>query len=84
MKSGPSRRRLFGSDRLEKFLLEMAVKHFTTGELIAMARYLATPEGQSSLQKQPIIAAECMKFGGSEFQRILLKRHPELRTRSGT
>ena len=68
----------FGKGRLEQVLLEAMVKYYTEGELIQFARFLASPDGQSSLLKYPQITAEIMQYGASEFQRIYLQRHPEL------
>ena len=68
----------FGNGRLEEVLLDAMVKYYTEAELVQFARFLASPEGQSSLLKYPEIMAETMQIGASEFQRIYLNRHPEL------
>jgi hypothetical protein len=69
---------VFGGGRLERMLADMIVKHYTASEILELARFLASPVGQSSLQKQPAMMAEMMALGQSEFNRVLLKRHPEL------
>lgn len=68
----------FGGGKLESMVLEMMVKHFTEAEIVQLARFLASPVGQSSLQKQQGMVLEMMQFAQREFERILLKRHPEL------
>jgi hypothetical protein len=68
----------FGGGRLEQAMMNMMVKHYTEGEIIELARFLASPVGQSSLQKQQVIMAEMMASGQKEFLRVLLQRHPEL------
>jgi hypothetical protein len=69
---------VFGGGRMERMIADIMVKHYTASEIVGLARFLASPVGQSSLQKQPAIMAEMMALGRSEFQRVLLKRHPEL------
>jgi hypothetical protein len=69
---------IYGRGRFEQYMLEILVKYYSTAELLALARYMGSPEGQSSLQKQPLILQETMTFGAAEFQRVLRKRHPEL------
>ncbi len=66
----------FGEGRLETFLLDLMVKHYSTEELVLLSQFMGKPEGQSALQKQAAIMEESMQFGASEFQRIYAKRHP--------
>lgn len=68
----------FGGGRIEKIMFDMMVKYYTETEMVQLARFLASPVGQSSLQKQQAMMLELMQFGAEEFARILLKRHPEL------
>jgi len=69
---------VFGGGRLESIIRGLMVKYYTESEIVGLARFLASPVGQSSLQKQQAILAEMMAFGQSEFQRVLLERHPDL------
>lgn len=71
-------REAFGGGRLEEVMAATMVKYFSTEEILAMARFLASPEGQAGLRKQPQMLTELMAFGQQEAQRILVQRHPEL------
>jgi hypothetical protein len=68
----------FGKEKMESMLAEIMVKHYTEAELVQFARFLASPVGQSSLQKYPAMMAEAMEWGKQEFQRVLLQHYPEL------
>jgi hypothetical protein len=68
---------VYGGGKIERILLDLMVKHYTEGEIVQLARFLASPAGQSSLQKQPAIMIEMFQFGQQEFQRVFLQRHPE-------
>jgi hypothetical protein len=65
-----------GGDRLESQLLAMMVKYYSTAEIMALARFLESPEAQSALQKQQLVLAESMEFGAKEFVRVFNERHP--------
>ncbi|HUK74123.1 MAG TPA: DUF4062 domain-containing protein [Candidatus Bathyarchaeia archaeon] len=69
---------VFGGGKLERLTMEMMVKYYTEAELVELARFLASPVGQSSLQKQQAMMAEVLTIGQQEFQRVYLERHPEL------
>ena len=68
----------FGNGRLDQITAEVMVKHYSTEEILELARFMATPEAQSTIRKQPLILAETMKFSQAEILRVLRKRHPEL------
>ncbi len=59
-------------------MADLMVKYYTEAEIVQFARFLASPVGQSSLQKQPVMFAEAIAMGQHEFERVLLKRHPEM------
>jgi hypothetical protein len=69
---------VFGGGKYMEFVMKLMVKHYSTAEIVQLARFLSTPEGQSSLKKYPLMMKDAMEYGASEFQRVLTKRHPEL------
>jgi hypothetical protein len=69
---------IYGNGRYENMVREILIRHYTEGELMHLNRFLASPEGQSSLYKQPLINEEAMERGKREFIELLKKRHPEL------
>jgi hypothetical protein len=69
---------VYGGGKVERILLDLMVKYYTEGEIVQLARFLASPAGQSSLQKQPAMMMEMFEFGQREFQRVFSNRHPEL------
>jgi len=69
---------VFNSDKVKRATLEMIVKYYTEAEIVQLARFRASPVGQSSLLKQQAMMAEMIAYGQGEFQRVLLTRHPEL------
>jgi hypothetical protein len=69
---------IYGGGRFNKLMREILAQHYSEGELVQLARFAASPEGQSSLHKQPLILKESMEMGQREFARLLLKRRPDL------
>ena len=69
---------IYGGGRFNKLMRDILVQHYSEGELVQLARFAASPEGQSSLYKQPLILKESMEMGQREFARLLLKRRPDL------
>jgi hypothetical protein len=67
---------VFEEGRVEKFMLDLYVKHFSTEELTHFARFLGTAEGQSSMEKQQLVTADVMNFAKSEVERVMQKRAP--------
>lgn len=63
---------------IKEHQLEVMVNYCSTAEILELARFMASPEGQASLQKQPLIAAEMMEFGAREAERIQRRRNSEL------
>jgi len=58
----------------ENFMLQLIVKHYSTAEIMAMAEYLSTEEGQSSIQKNPVMMLEAMQFGAYAYERIYAEK----------
>ncbi|GAB3651473.1 hypothetical protein GCM10028791_20320 [Echinicola sediminis] len=58
----------------EKFILHLIVKHYSTAEIMAMAEYLSTAEGQSSIQKNPAMMLEAMHFGAYAYERVYAEK----------
>jgi hypothetical protein len=69
---------IWSSPRFERFMLATMVKHYSTAEIMMLARVLGTAEGQSAMQRAPLLIAEAMQYGESEFKRVLHERYPEL------
>jgi len=69
---------VWSDDNLKRFTIEMMVKHYTEAEIVQLARFRASPVGQSSLWKQQAILAETIAWANREFQRVLLNRYPEM------
>jgi hypothetical protein len=68
---------VYGGGRLDEIMLKLMVKHYSTEEIVQLTRFLASPEGQSSLQKQQAMMTEAIEIGNSEYQRVWRERHPE-------
>jgi hypothetical protein len=64
--------------QIEDRMLELMVKYYSTAEILELARFMASPEGQASMNKQPLMIAEMMDWAKREAQRILARRDPEL------
>src|SRR5690606_28585193 len=69
---------VFGGGRFEHFMQQLMVKHYSSAELVALARFLGTAEGQSASQKQPLVMQEAMNWGQREFMRVMQKRYGPL------
>lgn len=69
---------VFGGGRFENFMQQLMVKHYSSAELVALARFLGTAEGQSASQKQPLVMQEAMSYGQREFLRVLQERYGPL------
>jgi hypothetical protein len=68
----------FTAERIKEVSLDIMVKYYSTEEILELARFLATPEAQAKLSKQPLIITEMMQFGQQEVERVLQRRYPEL------
>lgn len=68
---------VWGGGKLEEFTVKTMVKHYSTRELEAFCRFIASPEAQSALKKQPLILQESMAHGAREVQQALARRYPE-------
>jgi hypothetical protein len=64
--------------QIEERMLDLMVKYYSTGEILELARFMASPEGQATVNKQPLMVAEMMEWGQREAQRVLTRRNPEL------
>src|ERR1051325_2064916 len=74
---------IWGGGRLDKIILDMAVKHFSAEERTQFARFLGTAEGQSSLQKQQLLIADILNFIEGEIERVMKKRGYDLEQPEG-
>ena len=63
-------KRYTGEADLKASCFAMMVKHYSTAEIMQLARHLGTPEAQSALQKQQPVLSESMEFGAREFECI--------------
>ncbi len=55
----------------DKYFFDSTVRHYSTPEIMAMAEYLSTAEGQSSLLKTNDVVMEAMAFGQFAFLKKL-------------
>jgi hypothetical protein len=68
---------VFGEGKLNDILIKMMSSFYTVQEIVQLAAFLASPVGQSSLQKQPQMMIAMMQYGQEEFVRVLRERHPD-------
>ena len=68
---------VFGEEKLNEILIKMMSSFYSVEEIVQLAAFLASPVGQSSLQKQPQMMIAMMQYGQEEFQRVLRERHPD-------
>ncbi len=64
---------LLQSDRLERFMLDSMVKHFTAAELDALARFYGSAEGRSVLKKFGPYMADTLPYLLREFEQVAEK-----------
>jgi len=64
---------------IKDHLLEVMVKYYSTAEIIELAKFMASPQGQSSLKKQQFILADMMEFGRQAGTTIMARREQQLR-----
>jgi hypothetical protein len=57
-------------------LPDMMAKHYTIEEIVGLARFMASAEGQAGISKQPLMSAEFMELSQREMLRILTNRYP--------
>jgi hypothetical protein len=75
----------FGHGRMENLVVEMMTKHYTTAELIGMARFMGSAVGQSSLRKQALLMPQMMRLGQREVERVYAQRRElEQASRAGS
>jgi uncharacterized protein len=74
----------FDFERYKKLNIAMMVRHFSVPELTALDNFYSSPEGQSVMQKMPILLSETVPFA----QQLIIdairrvprdKRPPQLR-----
>jgi hypothetical protein len=68
---------VYGNGKIEQIMAEMMVHYYTVEEIVQLAAFLASPVGQSSLQKQREMTLAMMQYGQQEFERVLRARHPD-------
>ena len=65
-------------NKRQEILLKVMIQSYTAEEILQLTRLLASPAGQSAMQKQPDVLMKTANLYQEEFSRVLFKRHPEL------
>lgn len=66
---------------IRRIAFDAMVKHFTAGELDALARFFGSPEGQAFVKKYKLFVAEIQPFMQAELTRIVRELQARQRVR---
>lgn len=64
-------REVFGEGKLERLIVELMVNYYSDEEIRDMTTFIASPAGQASVTKQPLVLRQAMAVGQQRMEELI-------------